>query len=240
MTAYKRTATRSLTPIAEVYEKAISAETLTQARRESPYLHVLHLPDDRRRRDAETGEVIGHGETYELAVRDPLILTKHGGGCHPTSPIRELIGPFTLERVLDRVSSRAENGYLPIYEEVYTLRPAHWLDAASWVSCPSCTSRSGAIALITDLDADGVTFACRECDARIGESEQQRMFNDWLHCPSCNSGDINVECSAPLGSVWWSCDDCLYDTHPAPVDLEYGDAREEIPQPTSSANGWRG
>lgn len=239
MTAYKRTATQSLTPIAEVYEKAISAETLTQTRRESPYLHVLHLPDDRRRRDAETGEVIGHGETYELAVRDPLTLTEHESEYYPTSFIRELTGSFRLERVLDQVLSRAENDNLPVYEEIHTLRPAHWSDAASWMSCPSCTSGSGAIALITDLDAGGVTFACRECDARIDESEQQRMFNDWLHCPSCSSGDITVEFGAPLGSVWWSCDDCLYDTHPAPVDLAYGDAHEKIPQPTSSANGWR-
>jgi hypothetical protein len=235
MTAYKRTATRSLTTIAEIYEKTLSEDILTQTRRESPHLHVLHLPDDRHRRDAETGELIEHGETYELAVREPLILTEHGDGCHPTSPIRVLAGPFRLERALYQVRNRAENENLPIYEEIHTLRPAHWSTASSWVSCPSCTG--GTITLITDLDADGVTFACRECDARIDESERQRMFHDWLHCPSCSSGDVNVECSAPVGSSWWKCDDCLYDTHPAPVDPAYADAREEIPQPTSSPNG---
>lgn len=235
MTDYKWTTTRSLATVTDVYEKGISEEIVTQTRRESPYLHVLHLPDDRHRYSAETGEPIEHGETYELVVRDPLTFTEHGGECHPTSPIRELTGPFEQEHALDRVLSRAENDGLPIYNEIHTLRPAHWSDAASWVSCPRCAS--GTIMLIKDLDADGVTFACRACDTRIDESDQQRMFNDWLHCPSCNSGDINVECSAPLGSVWWSCDDCLYDTHPAPIDPAYGDAREEIPQPTSSPNG---
>ena len=221
MTAYKRTATRSLRAIADVYEKTIPEEAITQTRRESSYLHLLHLPDHHDPRDVKTGTPLEHSEAYELAVRDPLTITEHGSGPQPISHIRELSEPFELERALNQLLERAESKELPIYDEIHTLRPTHWSDAASWVSCPDCAS--GTITLVTDLDAEGVIFACRECDARIDESDRQTMFQDWLHCPSCNSGDVNIELSAPLGSVWWSCDDCLYDTSPAPIEPAYTD-----------------
>lgn len=39
----------------------------------------------------------------------------------------------------------------------------------------------------------------------------------------------DVELSVPHGGGWWSCDDCLYDAMPAPIDTGYTSARTGDP-----------
>lgn len=66
--------------------------------------------------------------------------------------------------------------------------------------------------LVSDLDDSNMTLACRSCGERAqSDADWKEMHYEWLHCPGCCSGDVNVELSCPYGSVWWSCDDCSYE-----------------------------
>lgn len=225
--AYKRTATRPLADAARMYDISLPDELLTETRHEERYLQISHLPDDRGRHDAGSRDPIPRRRIYELVIREPITIEERDGTPQSISKVVERDGPYELDTALHRAVELSESQGIPIHHEIVTLRPDHWSDASSWVTCPDCGSDE--IMLVTNLDEPDLTLACQACDARVTEADRESMFHDWLHCPSCTSGDVNVELSAPHGGGWWSCDDCGYDTLPAPIDTAYMDAREEGP-----------
>lgn len=220
---YRRTASIPL-PDHPEYGIDLSGVRTTNSQQEERYLQLIYLPDDRDCTDDRAGADLGRREVYELTVREPREVVVHDGTPHPLSAVIERHGPYSRESVLAKATEFAKTRDLPIYHEVIHLRPGGWTDPADWVTCPDCASET--ITLVTNLDETDLTLVCRRCDARVDESERGALFEQWLHCPSCASGDINVELSGPHGGVWWSCDDCLYDTSPAPIDRGYTDARE--------------
>jgi predicted RNA-binding Zn-ribbon protein involved in translation (DUF1610 family) len=224
MPAYKRTATRSLTDTAEVYDVTIPDERVTQTRQETPYIQVLHLPDAGNRRNEPAEAPTPPDPAYELTVRAPVTVEDHDGSPRPVSAVLEREGPFDVESALRRAVELADSRGLPILHDIVTLRPNHWTETSMWVSCPDCGGDE--LTLVTDLDGRDLTIACRACDGRVTEAERETMFHEWFHCPSCESGDVNVELSAPSGGVWWSCDDCGYDSVPGSIDRGYTNARD--------------
>jgi hypothetical protein len=221
---YRRTAS---IPLPDHPEYGLSRSTVptTDTQHEERYLQMIHLPDERGRIDDETGAArMGRG-VYELTVREPRELTDHDGTPKPVSPILQRHGPYSRASALARAVELAEALDLPIYTEVARLRPDNWTDSADWVTCPHCNTSE--IALITNLDDSALTLRCRGCDATVTNSEREELFNECLHCPSCGSGDVDIRLSAPGSGVWWSCDDCLYDTTPAPVDVSYSNTRHQ-------------
>jgi hypothetical protein len=227
---YKQAGTSPLADTAHVYDVSLPDDALTETRHEERYLQVIHLPDERECHDACSEEPIARGRVYELAVREPIIIEDREGRPRPVSAIVEREGPYELDTVVQRAVELATSRQLPIHHEIVRLRPDHWSAAAAWVTCPDCESDE--ITLVTNLDETDLTLICRACDARVTETERKAMFHEWLHCPSCESGDVNVELSAPHGGGWWSCDDCLYDTMPAPIDTGYTSARTGDPSDT--------
>lgn len=225
--AYKQTATRPLADAARMYDISLPDGSLTDTRHEERYLQIIHLPDDRGRHDAVSGDPIPRRRVHELVIREPITIKEYDGTPHPLSEIIERDGPYELDTALHRAVELAESRQIQIHHEIVTLRPDHWSDASLWVTCPDCGSDE--IMLVTNLDETDLTLACRACDARVTQAERGAMFHDWLHCASCTSGDVNVELSAPHGGGWWSCDDCGYDTMPAPIDTVYTNAREGEP-----------
>ena len=220
---YKQTNTRPLVDIASAYDVSIPEGSLTDTRSEDHFLQVLHLPDDRDRQHAVSGEPIAPRDVYELAIREPITIEDHDGKQHPISEIVERDGPYELETALRRAVDLIETRQLSVYRSVVCLRPTNRSDSANWATCPDCGSDE--IMLVTNLDETDLTLACRTCDVRITAIERQEMFHEWIHCPTCTSGDVNVELSAPRGDIWWSCEDCGYDTMPAPIDRAYTRAR---------------
>jgi predicted RNA-binding Zn-ribbon protein involved in translation (DUF1610 family) len=164
---------------------------------------------------------------YELTVRAPVTIEDRDGSPRPVSAVLEREGPSDIESVLHRAVDLADSRGLPILHDIATLRPNHWTEAPAWVSCPDCSNDE--LTLVTDLDRRDLTIACRACDVRVTEVERETIFHEWLHCPSCESGDVNVELSAPHGGLWWSCDDCGYDSVPGPIDWGYTNARDSGP-----------
>ncbi|MFB6296236.1 MAG: hypothetical protein ABEH66_05255 [Halobacteriales archaeon] len=220
---YQRTASIPL-PDHPEHGIDLSGVRTTDTQQEERYLQLVHLPDERDCTDDRTGAELGRREVYELAVREPREVVTRDGTPHPLSAVVERHGPYSRESVLAEAADLADTRDLPVFHEVIHLRPDGWTDPGDWVTCPTCGSE--AITLVTNLDDSDLTLLCRECDATVDETERRALFDDWLHCPSCGSGDLNVELSAPRGGVRWSCDDCRYDTVPAPIDVGYADARE--------------
>ncbi len=194
----------------------------TDTQWEERHLQVLHLPDARGRINP-AGEALDRHEVYELTIREPRQVVGRNGAPKPVSAVVERLGPCDRVGALERAVDLARERDLPLFGEFARLRPDAWTEPGDWVTCPNC--ESARITLVTNLNETDLTLLCRECDARVDESERGALFEEWLHCPSCASGDINVELSGPHGGVWWSCDDCLYDTSPAPIDRGYTDAR---------------
>lgn len=217
--SYKRTGTISVTDIADTYEIPISEGTLVQSRNEHRHFQIVRLPDEHNRYERQI-----EGDVHELTVRDPLRL-KAESNAKGISPVVERDGPYEMSVVLRRTLDRAKTEKLPLYDKIVELRPDDWSASAVWTDCPECSA--GEVTLVTDLDSAGMTLACRRCDARVSSEQRERLFREWLHCPSCESGDVNIELSAPSGRTHWSCDDCLYDTVPGPVDIGYTRARKD-------------
>lgn len=195
-----------------------------ETRRRGRYLQVLSLPDAGDRRDRDEGVGPRRGEAHEVVLREPVEVVATDGIPRPTSAVVSRYGPFEREAALQRVVELARSTGVPVYHEVDTLRPDRWTETADWVTCPGCGG--GRISLVADLDGGGLCLVCQSCDARAGREDPNRLVHEWLHCPSCGSGDVNVELSATHGGDWWSCDDCLYDTRPAPPDWGYSAVRE--------------
>ncbi len=228
-TEYDRTATTPLVEAARTVDTSLPADVLTDSRRAVRYLQVLHLPDDRRRdtdrpgRDGDERPAIPRRGVHELALREPVTV-EDDEPPRPVSRVVDRYGPYDRETAIGRAVAMADEQVLPIHRELVTLRLAHWTDASDWAGCPDCGGAG--IVLVTDLDERGLTLACRDCEARaMGGDQIADGLGEWLGCPSCSSGDVDVTLSAPRGTVWWSCDDCGYDTTPAPTDRGYTRAR---------------
>jgi hypothetical protein len=219
---YRRTAS---IPLPDHPEHGLDQSTVptTDTQREERYLQLVHLPDERDRIDDRTGADLARREVYELTVREPRELTVHDGTLHPLSAISQRHGPYSRTSALTRAVELADSLDLPIYTEIARLRPDDWTDSADWVTCPHC--HAGEIALVTNLDESDLTLLCRGCDAAVDDTKRRELFDEWLYCPGCGSGDVDIRLGAPGGDVWWSCDDCLYDTAPAPIDVGYSDTR---------------
>jgi predicted RNA-binding Zn-ribbon protein involved in translation (DUF1610 family) len=215
---YKRTRRVPLVDYTEVYDVDLSDVSLTGTngvRR----IQIIHVPDDRHQRDIVDDEPLAAGGAHEVLVREPVEIVDYS----PKSAVSVLNGPYGRETALSQAGALARNEDLPIAEEIVTLRPDHWADSKHWATCPACSSEE--IVLISDLDDTNLTLACRACEKRAqAETDRKEMHADWFHCPGCDSGDVNVELSGPSGSTWWSCDDCGYDTVPAPPDRAYAEA----------------
>ncbi len=230
--AYKRTERSPLLETAAVYNCQIPPDVLTDTSHEERFVQLLHLPDDLARRDGDAGSPRGDRRVYEVVVRDPVrIEMSDDGSPNPISDILERHGPYGPDSAFQRALELATSQEIPIHREMVSLRPDHWSDVASWVTCPECGGAD--IMLVTNLDESDLTLACRACDARSTAAEWEALIHDWLHCPSCASGDLNVELSAPHGYIGWSCDDCGYDTRPASIDSGYTAAR--VGDPPSGA-----
>jgi predicted RNA-binding Zn-ribbon protein involved in translation (DUF1610 family) len=159
-----------------------------------------------------------------VLVREPTEIVDRS----PKSAVSAVYGPYGIESALSKAASLAREEDLPIAEETVTLRPDHWRESAHWVTCLACSSEE--IMLVSDLDGGGMTLACRYCGERAqSSSDRTEMHYEWLYCPGCGSGDVNVELSCPGGSPWWSCDDCGYDTLPAPPADAYTETRDVVP-----------
>jgi hypothetical protein len=220
--AYQRTASIPL-PDHPEYGLDQSTVPMTDSQHEERYLQLIHIPEERDRIDDRTDADLARREVYELTVREPRELTVHDGSPHPVSAISQRHGPYSRASALARAVELADSLDLLIHTEIARLRPDNWTDSADWVTCPHCNA--GEITLVTNLDESDLTLLCRTCDAAVDDTEHRALFEEWLHCPGCGSGDVDIRLSAPSGDVWWSCDDCLYDTVPAPIDVGYADAR---------------
>lgn len=216
--SYKRTGTISVTNTADAHDIPVPEEMLLQSRSEHRHLQIVRLPDEHTHSEKQI-----KGHVHELTVREPLQF-KPESNSRPISPVVERDGPYEMPVVLRQALDRAKTEKLPLYDRIVELRPDDWSASSLWADCPEC--KAGEVTLVTDLDSAGMTLACRRCDARVSSEQRDRLFQEWLHCPSCESGDVNIELSAPSGRTHWSCDDCLYDTVPGPVDIGYSRARK--------------
>lgn len=217
--SYKRTGTIPVTDIADTHDIPIPTETLVQSRSEGRHIQIIRLPDEHNHSEKQL-----KGHVHELTVRKPLQI-KPESNAGRVSPVVERDGLYQTTAVLRHALDCAETEKIPLYDRVAKLRPNDWSAPSLWADCPECKAEE--VTLVTDLDSDGMTLACRRCDARVSSEQRDRLFQKWLHCPSCESCDINIELSAPSGRTQWSCDDCLYDTVPGPVDMGYTRARED-------------
>lgn len=213
--SYKRTATRQLSGqgLPDELQDVPTTDSSWDERR----LQVVHLPDDRGSVDQRTGRELSRREVYELLVRGPKKIRQHQGTPTPVSRVLERHGPYGRRSAFCRVAELADERGLPLADGIAVLRPNGWTATADWVSCPTCGGDE--LTLVSSLDQADLTLTCRACDARA--DERRVLFEQWFHCPGCGSGDVNVELSGPHGSAWWSCDDCLYDTTPGPIDRGY-------------------
>lgn len=220
---YKRTARLPLDERVRRYDVDPSSVETTGSPGEESSVQLFHLPD-KPHPDVDTSDAARlDREVYEVALREPKRIAERDGRPRPVSLIVEHEGPYGFEEALERATALAERADAPIVDEIARLRPTDRTDAADWVTCPGCGGAE--IVLVSDLDSTGLTLACRACDARSDSTDRQKLFQEWLHCPGCASGDVNVEVSAPGGSVWWSCDDCRYDTSPGPTEPAYPPGR---------------
>jgi len=215
--AYRRTGTRPLVAAARVCGVTLPDDAPTDDRAAGRYVQVLHLPDDRGCRDATTGEPIERGEVYEVLVREPATV-EATGDARPASEVVDREGPYGLETAIERAVDLGAGRGLSVRRDVVRLRPDCWTDASDWVTCPDCGRDE--VVLATDLDGPGLTVACRRCGVRGGDGGGSSC-GEWIRCPSCGSGDVDVDLSVPRGTVWWACDDCRYETTPAPIDAGY-------------------
>jgi hypothetical protein len=219
---YKRTKREPIHHYIEVYDVDLPDVSLTSTN-SVQRIQIVSVPDDRNRRDALSGEPLEAREVREVLVRDPVEIVD----CSPESTVSTTYGPYGTENALSEAVGLAHEEDLPIAEEIVTLRPDHWTDSEHWATCPVCDSDE--MLLVSDLDDSNMTLACRSCGERAqSDADWKEMHYEWLHCPGCCSGDVNVELSCPYGSVWWSCDDCSYDTLPAPPDTAYTESRDTI------------
>lgn len=216
---YKRTARLPLDERVRRYDVDLSSVETTGSPGEESSVQLFHLPD-KPLPDLDSSDAARlHREVYEVALREPKRIADIDGSPRPVSPIVEHVGPCGFEEALARATDLAERADAPIVDEIVRLRPTDWTDADDWVTCPGCGGAE--IVLVSDLDATGMTLACRDCDARTDSTDRQDLFQAWFHCPGCGSGDVNVEFSAPGGRVLWACDDCGYDTRHAPTEPAY-------------------
>jgi predicted RNA-binding Zn-ribbon protein involved in translation (DUF1610 family) len=219
---YKRTRRVPMIDYTEVYDVDLSDVSLTDTN-SVRRIQIIHIPDDRHRRDVIDDESLAAGDAHEVLVREPVEIVDSS----PRSAVSVLDGPYGRENALSQAGALACNEDLPIAEEIVTLRPDHWTDSKHWATCPACSSEE--LVLVSDLDDTNLTLACRSCEKRAQSgADRGEMHSEWLHCPGCGSGDVNVELSCPSGSPWWSCDDCGYDTLPAPPDHAYAEARDTV------------
>lgn len=217
---YKRTRGVPLVDYTEVYDIDLADVSFTSTN-DVRRIQVIHVPDDRHQRDIADDEPLAAGGAHEVLVREPVRIVD----CSPKSAVSVLDGPYGRENALSQAGALARNEDIPIAEEIVTLRPDHWTDSKHWASCPACGSEE--VLLVSDLDDTNLTLACRSCDERAqAETDHKEMHSEWFHCPGCGSGDVNIELSGPSGSTWWSCDDCGYDTTPAPTDRAYAEAHD--------------
>lgn len=154
------------------------------------------LPDDAPTDDRAAGRYV------------QVLHLPDGRGC------RDATTGERIERAVDLGAGRG----LSVHRDVVRLRPDCWTDASDWARCPDCGRDE--VVLVTDLDGPGLTVACRRCGVRGGDGGESSC-GEWIRCPSCGSGDVDVDLSVPRGTVWWACDDCRYETTPAPIDAGY-------------------
>lgn len=219
---YKRTKQVPIQHYTDAYDVDLSDVSLTSTNNVRR-IQIVSVPDDRNRRDTVDKEPLAVRDAYEVLVREPVEIVDHS----PESTVSTVDGPYGIENALSQTIALAHEEDLPLSEEIVTLRPDHWTDSKQWITCSACISEE--IVLVSDLDDNNMTLACRSCGERVqSDTDRKEMHYEWLHCPGCGSGDVNVELSCPSGSPWWSCDDCGYDTLPAPPDHAYAEARDTI------------
>lgn len=217
---YKRTKRVPIQHYTGVYDVDLSDVSLTSTN-DVRRIQIVSVPDNRDRRDIVDKEPLAAHNAREVLVRESVEIVD----CSPKSTVSARDGPYRIENALSETVGLAHEEDLPISEEIVTLRPDEWTDSRQWVVCPACSSEE--IMLVSDLDDSNMTLACRSCGEQVhSDADREEMHYEWLHCPSCGSGDVNVELSCPSGSPWWSCDDCGYDTLPAPSDEAYTEARD--------------
>jgi transcription elongation factor Elf1 len=217
---YKRTRRVPVGDYTEFYDVDLSNVSLTGTN-DVRRIQIVHVPDDRHQRDIVDDETLAAGDAHEVLVREPVEIINSS----PKSGVSMLDGPYGRENALSQAGSLARDEDLPVAEEIVTLRPDHWTDANHWATCPACSSEE--LVLVSDLDHTNLTLACRSCDERAeSETDRKEMHSEWFHCPGCGSGDVRVELSGPSGATAWSCDDCGYDTVPAPPDHAYAEVRD--------------
>jgi hypothetical protein len=123
---YKQTATRPLVDAAGLYDVSLPDGSLTGTRHEERYLQIIHLPDDRGRHDAVSGDPIPRRNVYELVIRKPMAIEEDDDGTlYPVSEIVERDGPYELDTALHRVVELIEPQQIPPYHNIVTLRPDH-------------------------------------------------------------------------------------------------------------------
>lgn len=218
---FKQVNQRALAPLFDITKEDVSAVVFTESQAQKR-LEVIAVPDVRDKVDVMTGDNLDPSVGgYYVLTREPKTMTPSMSGSPMHSNVLDINGPFAVETLVQSLVQTDQD--VPVFDKYITLRPANWDAPNDWLSCQQCRD---SVSVSCSLTSDSLTLECDSCSRSVTndtDGSSMRLFEDWAHCPSCGSGDIQIEISVPRGNTNFSCDDCLYDTLPNRIDSGFSE-----------------